>query len=132
MAQYSANRQARAEQLRQNLEQGPVQAVEAHERPTRAQIAQKSDKNDIKNSVISSYDKEIQNLSSIERLKYEYGVEKNVVLSRDNVEQNRELIQKYIEYFSAYADIFLDLITPAESKFKLYFYQRINKCPTLL
>ena len=125
MAQYSANRQARAEQMRQNLEQGPIQGMEAHERPTRAEIAQKSDKNNVKNNVISSYDKEIQNLSSIERLKYEYGVEKNVVLSRDNVEQNRELIEKYMEYFSAYPDIFLDLIKPAESKFHLYFYQRI-------
>ena len=41
-----------------------------------------------KNTVISSYDKEIENLSSIEKLKYEYGIEKNVVLSRDNVNKN--------------------------------------------
>ena len=87
MAQYSANRLARNEQLRKNLEQGTVEGVAAHERNAEQEkIANFSSK---KNNVISSYNKEIENLSSIDRLKYEYGVEKNVVLSRENVEKNR-------------------------------------------
>ena len=125
MAQYSSNRLARNEQMRKNLEQGVIQALEPHERPDNAELAKKNEKNILKNSVISSYDKEIQNFSSIEKLKYEYGVEKNVVLSRDNVEKNRELIEKYMEFFAAYPDIYLDLIQPPETKFHLYFYQRI-------
>lgn len=124
-AQYTSNRQQRAEQLRQSIEQGPVEGIAAHERPTRLQMLQNGDKNVEKNSVISSYDREIENLSSIERLKYEYGIEKNVVLSRDNVDKNRKLIEKYMEFFASYPDIFLDLIQPAETKFHLYFYQRI-------
>lgn len=124
-SQYTTNRQIRNEQMRQNLEQGPVEGIAAHQRPTKLQILQTENKNIEKNSVLSSYDKEVQNLSSIEKLKYEYGIEKNVVLSRDNVEKNRALIEKYMEFFSSYPDIFLDLIQPAETKFHLFFYQRL-------
>ena len=124
MAQYTSNRQIRNEQMRQNLEQGVIQGVAAHGKMKRDEF-EKEDFSNKKNNVIPSYNKEIENLSSIERLKYEYGVEKNVVLSRENIDKNRELIEKYMEFFSAYPDIFLDLILPAESKFHLYFYQRI-------
>ena len=119
-SQYKQNRLQKGEQLRQQLESASSQGTSAHSRTQ--EIGDISNK---KNITISSYDKEIENLSSIERLKYEYGVEKNVVLSKDNVENNRELIEKYMEYFSAYPDIYLDLIKPAETKFHLYFYQRI-------
>ena len=123
MAQYSSNRLARNEQMRQSLEQGVVQGIAEHKQNTEQEkIANFSSE---KNIVISSYNKEIENLSSIDRLKYQYGVEKNVVLSRENVERNRELIEKYIEFFASYPDIYLDLIQPAETKFHLYFYQRI-------
>ena len=119
-SQYKQNRLQKGEQLRKQLESASSQGTSAHSRTQ--EIGDISNK---KNITISSYDKEIENLSSIERLKYEYGVEKNVVLSRENVEKNRELIEKYMEYFSAYPDIYLDLIKPAETKFHLYFYQRI-------
>lgn len=119
-SQYKQNRLQKGEQLRQQLETAASQGIQSHQRTQ--EIGDISNK---KNNVISSYDKEIENLSSIERLKYEYGVEKNVVLSKNNVEENRELIEKYIEYFSTYPDVFLDLIKPAETKFHLYFYQRI-------
>ena len=99
-----------------------IQGIAAHQRPNKLQIQQNSIE---KNITISSYDKEIENLSSIERLKYEYGIEKNIVLTKENVELNRELIEKYTQFFSVYPDIFLDLITPAETDFHLYFYQRI-------
>ena len=96
--------------------------IAAHPKPNKLEIQKNSNE---KNITISSYDKETQNLSSIERLKYEYGIEKNIVLTKENVDNNRELIEKYVQYFSAYPDIFLDLITPAETDFHLYFYQRI-------
>lgn len=61
----------------------------------------------------------------IDRLREEYGVEKNVILTQENVLEHRALIEKYISFFTAYPDIFLDIIKPAESEFKLHFYQRI-------
>ena len=121
---YQSTRLQRNEQMRQSLEQGTIQGLAAH--PKENKIDEEIQKNSSgKNSVIPSYNKQIENLSSIERLKYEYGVEKNVVLSRENVEKNRELLEKYMEYFSVYPDIFLDVIAPADSRFHLYFYQRI-------
>ena len=121
---YQSTRLQRNEQMRQNLEQGTIQGLAAH--PKENKIDEEIQKNSNgKNSVLPSYNKQIENLSSIERLKYEYGVEKNVVLSRENVEKNRELLEKYMEYFSVYPDIFLDVIAPADSRFHLYFYQRI-------
>ena len=41
----------------------------------------------LKKNAVKTIDKEIQNFSSIEKLKYEYGVEKNVVLSIENIEK---------------------------------------------
>ena len=97
---YQSTRLQRNELMRQNLEQGTLQGMAPHPRENN-KIENFFDK---KNSVLTSYNKQIENLSSIERLKYEYGVEKNVVLSRDNVEKNRPLLEKYIEYFSTYPD----------------------------
>lgn len=119
---YKSTRLQRGEQLRQSIEN--TADFVAHPRPKYKDV-EINEKNIQKNSVISSYNKEIENLSSIERLKYEYGVEKNVVLTKDKVENIRDLIEKYVQFFTVYPDIFLDLITPAESKFHLYFYQRI-------
>lgn len=53
---------------------------------------------------ITEYNKKLMKLSPINRLKAKYGVEKNVALSKENVEGNRELIEKYVQYFSAYPD----------------------------
>lgn len=52
-------------------------------------------------------------------------LEKGVVLTGEFLEKNEELIKQYIQMFSAYPDIFLDLITPENSTIKLYPYQRI-------
>lgn len=75
--------------------------------------------------LVPEFVKQTRIMNAVDRLRQEYGVEKNVVLTQENVRENRELIEKYISYFTAYPDIFLDLIKPAESEFKLYFYQRI-------
>ena len=52
-------------------------------------------------------------------------LDKGVVLTEDFLNDNRELFEQYGNYFTAYPDVFLDLITPEEEEFKLFFYQRI-------
>lgn len=91
----------KGEQLRQSINNNTKQDSAAH---PRSKIDENADISIQKNSVIPSYNKEIENMTAIERLKYEYGVEKNIVLTKENVQQNRELIEKYIQYFSAYPD----------------------------
>ena len=52
-------------------------------------------------------------------------IEKGAVLTAPYLEENEELFRQYANFFSAYPDIFLDLISPADSNFTLFFYQRI-------
>ena len=52
-------------------------------------------------------------------------VEKGVVLSEEYLRQHKEEIGKTMSFFTAYPDLFLDLITPEDEKFQLFFYQRI-------
>ena len=64
--------------------------------------------------------------SSIHRL-YHDGIEleKGVVLTPSFLERNEDLIANCIQIWSAYPDIYLDLITPEDSNFTLFPYQRI-------
>ncbi|MDI3311787.1 MAG: hypothetical protein QJR05_10240 [Thermoanaerobacterium sp.] len=41
------------------------------------------------------------------------------------MEKTKDIFKKYASFFRQYPDIFIDTITPKESKFKLFFYQRI-------
>lgn len=52
-------------------------------------------------------------------------IEKGTILTENRIEENYELYTKYISFFTAYPDLFIDLITPKESHFKLFPYQRI-------
>lgn len=52
-------------------------------------------------------------------------LEKGVMLSKERVEQNWEEYIKWLNYFTAYPDKFIELITPSESNFQLFFYQKI-------
>ena len=52
-------------------------------------------------------------------------VEKGVVITEEHAIKMEKLYQKYCEFFTAYPDLFLDLIKPADSNFQLFFYQRI-------
>lgn len=52
-------------------------------------------------------------------------LEKGVVLSQERIENNRQLYEKLCQFFSAYPDLYIDLITPADSEMTLFFYQRI-------
>lgn len=53
-------------------------------------------------------------------------IEKGVVLNEDYLSKNMENIGNMMSIFSAYPDVFLDFITPADSNFKLFFYQRLT------
>lgn len=52
-------------------------------------------------------------------------IEKGVVLTETFLIENEELFRKYSEFFTAYPDLFLDLIKSSESEMTLFFYQRI-------
>lgn len=64
--------------------------------------------------------------SSINKL-YHDGIEleKGVVLTPSFLERNEDLIAECIQLWSAYPDIYLDLITPEDSTLRLFPYQRI-------
>lgn len=52
-------------------------------------------------------------------------LEKGVVITPSFLEKNEDLIAESIELFSAYPDVFLDLITPVNSTFNLFPFQRL-------
>lgn len=53
-------------------------------------------------------------------------IEKGVVLNEDYLIAHEEQIGEMLSIFSAYPDIFLDFISPSDSNFELFFYQRIT------
>lgn len=53
-------------------------------------------------------------------------IEKGVTLTVPYLEQNRKLFETDMDLFTAYPDIFLDVIKPTDSSFELFFYQRIT------
>ena len=53
-------------------------------------------------------------------------LEKGAVITNEYLERNREDLEKWINYFTAYPDIYLDIIRPADSEFSLFFYQRMT------
>ena len=58
---------------------------------------------------------------------YKNGIEleKGVVITPDFLERNEDLIADSIQLFTAYPDVFLDLITPSQSTLVLFPFQRI-------
>lgn len=52
-------------------------------------------------------------------------LEKGAVFTQGRVENDRELLEKYFNFWSIYPDCFIDLITPSTSHFKLFIYQRL-------
>lgn len=53
-------------------------------------------------------------------------VEKGVVLNTDYLEKNFDEIGRIMSEWTAYPDIFLDLIRPTDDNFELFFFQRIT------
>lgn len=52
-------------------------------------------------------------------------IEKGRIITEEYVLQNRAWIEKYLNFFLAYPDLFLDLISSNTNKITLHFYQRI-------
>lgn len=52
-------------------------------------------------------------------------IEKGIVLNEDYINKNFVNLEKMISLWTAYPDIYLDLIKPSDSNFTLFFYQRI-------
>ena len=52
-------------------------------------------------------------------------VEKGVTITTDFIDENADLIKKYLNFWMLYPDCFLDFIKPSDSSVSLFFYQRI-------
>ena len=52
-------------------------------------------------------------------------VEKGAVITESRITKYREIYEKYCELWSVYPDLFLDLIKRTDSRFNLFFYQRL-------
>ena len=52
-------------------------------------------------------------------------LEKGVVLTQERIENHRKTYEKVMQFFSAYPDLYIDMITPSDSEMTLFFYQRI-------
>lgn len=52
-------------------------------------------------------------------------IDKGVVLSSAFLDMNQQMVTNMLNYFMLYPDLFLDIITPQDSNFRLFFYQRI-------
>ncbi len=53
-------------------------------------------------------------------------LEKGVVLSEEYLEEHRDFFEDLADIFTAYPDLYLDLIKPSDSTMDLFFYQRIT------
>lgn len=52
-------------------------------------------------------------------------IEKGVILTEEYLSQHKDLFEKYATFFTAYPDLFLDLIAPEEPMIRLFPYQRV-------
>ena len=52
-------------------------------------------------------------------------VEKGIELTTDFLDANEELIEKYLNFWMLYPDLYLESISPQNSPIHLFFYQRI-------
>lgn len=77
-------------------------------------------------AVITLVDPETLQFNTQDKL-YREGIEleKGVVITPYFLEKNQDFLNECFEIFTAYPDVFLDLITPKSSNFTLFPYQRI-------
>lgn len=52
-------------------------------------------------------------------------IEKGVILTEEYLKKNINLFEKYANYFTAYPDVFLDIIAPENPMIRLFPYQRV-------
>ena len=71
--------------------------------------------------------RKLEDAAEYQRVGYKNGIpiEKGISLNEEYLQQRKEEIGKMMGFFTAYPDLFLDLITPEDTNFQLYFYQRI-------
>ena len=71
--------------------------------------------------------RKLESSADYQQVGYKKGipVEKGVILNEDYLRKHKKEIGDMFTFFSAYPDLFLDLITPEEEHFQLFFYQRI-------
>lgn len=70
--------------------------------------------------------KELLNDEVIQRAEREgVEIEKGVILTNDYLEAHEDELRDLMSFYTAYPDIYLDTIKPADSTFELFFYQRI-------
>lgn len=71
--------------------------------------------------------RKLENAAEYQQIGYKKGipVEKGVILNEEYLLSHKKEIGDMFSFFSAYPDLFLDLITPEEENFSLFFYQRI-------
>ena len=50
---------------------------------------------------------------------------RQVVITPQYIEEHRQWMEQMVELFATYPDYLIDVITPSDSYFKLYFYQRV-------
>lgn len=53
-------------------------------------------------------------------------LEKGAAITTEYMTKHKSMLEKWVNLFSAYPDYYLDIIKPADSEFKLFFYQRIT------
>lgn len=53
-------------------------------------------------------------------------IEKGIILNEDYLEQNYDKLGEVLSQWTAYPDVYLDMIAPDDSNFTLFFYQRIT------
>lgn len=53
-------------------------------------------------------------------------IDKGVVINEDFLNKNFDFLSDILSIWTAYPDIYLDLIKPEDSNFELFFYQRIT------
>lgn len=78
----------------------------------------------IENLIIKNYDNGQDAVQKITRKGIE--LEKGAVLTLPYLERHQSELEKIMNVFMAYPDIFLDVIKPSDSNFELFFYQRIT------
>ena len=66
-----------------------------------------------------------QKIKEPENMRNGIVLDKGVVLTEDRIMKNFELYSNQISFFTVYPDLFIDLITPKDSNWSLFPYQRI-------
>ena len=80
-----------------------------------------------KRKVILSTRQELMPNEFVERAEREgIELEKGAVITNEYLDRHYDELCKWINYFTAYPDIYLDIIKPADSEFSLFFYQRMT------